>query len=274
MQQQTENNLSSSILLGDLIAKYPKGGPLILNKLGIDYCCGGQRSLISVVQESSSVSNIEEECLSIIKQVQEMEIQCCQQQEDNNNTSTSLQQGMVDWKASQLVQHIIHHHHDYLRENIPVLSQLLLKIYTVHMGKLIQQARQSSGENEQDVASTHPSILLMEKMYKIFQSLATELLVHLVKEEKDVFPLIIQYDEQQDKSNPFLKSKLASLMEDHDEAGKLIKLLASMRKELPDYCKTVENTKRLLTELEENLYIHVHLENNILFKRVLSSLNI
>ena len=70
-----------------------------------------------------------------------------------------------------------------------------------------------------------------------------------------------------------LEQKLLALMQEHDEAGKLIKLLAAMKQELPDYCNTVKNSKKLLTELEENLYIHVHLENNILFKRVLASIN-
>ena len=98
--------------------------------------------------------------------------------------------------------------------------------------------------------------------------LSTELLIHLVKEEKEIFPYIIRHA-QEGQSNAHLATYMESLLKEHNEAGDAVKELADMRKSLPTYCKTVELTKKMLIEFEENLYMHVHLENNVLFKRLL-----
>ncbi|KAG2379128.1 hypothetical protein C9374_007766 [Naegleria lovaniensis] len=254
MQQQQPSPFTPTIhsILGDLVAHYPNSAPTLLNEESIDYCCGGQRSLLeSVGNDSERAHQVLVKILSKEEQVQQ---QHSKKQEEN----------FLTMSAQDLVNHIIEHHHKYLRENIPKLSELLLKIYTVHTGKLLQQQQQGNAEE------TRRSIELLENMYRLFMKLSTELLIHLVKEEKEIFPTLVQYldGKQHRVESKIMKDFIEGLLKDHNEAGDAIKELASMRKVLPNYCKTVELTKKLLVEMEENLYIHVHLENNILFKRL------
>ncbi|KAF0973417.1 hypothetical protein FDP41_008121 [Naegleria fowleri] len=256
-QQPSSSSTTASIhsVLGDLVAHYPHSAPIILNEENIDYCCGGQRQLLE------AVGNDSEHAQRVIERILKKEQSAIENKQNETINFLSM-------SAQDLVDHIIEHHHKYLRENIPKLSELLLKIYTVHTGKLLQQHEKVSEE-------TRRSIELLENMYRLFMKLSTELLIHLVKEEKEIFPTLIRYLEEEkdqthhtESSRRLVKDFIESLLKDHNEAGDAIKELASMRKTLPNYCKTVELTKKLLLEMEENLYIHVHLENNILFKRV------
>ena len=81
----------------------------------------------------------------------------------------------VDWTRrpmTELCDHIIEHHHGYLREELPPLRELVDKVARVH-------------------GSTHVELLGVQE---IFHELADELEQHMVKEEQIVFPACVALD--------------------------------------------------------------------------------
>jgi regulator of cell morphogenesis and NO signaling len=99
-----------------------------------------------------------------------------------------------------------------------------------------------------------------------------ELEEHLIKEEEEIFPLIIEYSQSEETagSEKTLKGIL-ELETEHDTAGEIIKKLRLITNDyqLPqDACSSFELTYRLLEDLEADLFQHIHLENNILFARL------
>lgn len=95
-------------------------------------------------------------------------------------------------------------------------------------------------------------------------TLRTELEEHLVKEERQLFPLI---HEGRYKEAVLL---IETLEKEHDVAGDILKQLTSVTDhfKLPeDACNTYKLTYKLLQQLQLDMYQHVHKENSVLFKR-------
>ncbi|HNP94213.1 MAG TPA: iron-sulfur cluster repair di-iron protein [Cyclobacteriaceae bacterium] len=147
------------------------------------------------------------------------------------------------WTAGLLADYIVEQHHHYVKEAIPVLTALLDKVSKVH-------------------GADHPE--LMEIKMK-FQVLAEELLQHMFKEERVLFPAI------KGKSELSLQAPVKVMEEEHELAGNLIKEIRSLSGNYtcPDgVCITYRATYQQLQLFEEDLMQHVHLENNILFRKI------
>jgi regulator of cell morphogenesis and NO signaling len=158
------------------------------------------------------------------------------------------------WNSSVLVDFIVQHHHEYVRESIPKIKELLAKIAEVH-------------------GDTNPELLIVREE---FNELAEELLAHLPKEEQILFPAIKRIDGQPIASVESEISPTALLMpimvmeEEHDRAGTLIKSIRARTNHYtpPSYaCPTYQLTLTMLQEFDNDLIQHIHLENNILFPR-------
>src|SRR5258707_1127491 len=116
----------------------------VFEKLGIDYCCGGNRSL----QEACRVAN-----LDIHKVVDSL---------DDAERAAHPVTKSRDWQLeplADLIAHIKNTHHKYTREELARLGPLLDKVCSAH------------GEN-------HPELL---QIHETFRGLAQELTTHLMK---------------------------------------------------------------------------------------------
>ena len=98
-----------------------------------------------------------------------------------------------------------------------------------------------------------------------------ELDQHLIKEEEILFPMMKEYSANASKE---LFGKIVSVLketeDEHETAGNVLKELRSITQDYTvpaDGCNTYSMTYRGLQELEEDLFEHIHLENNILFKK-------
>jgi regulator of cell morphogenesis and NO signaling len=89
-------------------------------------------------------------------------------------------------------------------------------------------------------------------------------------EERDVFPLLKQLDDDASALWSDSAMFLRELEDEHEEAGRD---LASIRRVTnnfaspPDACGTYRILMYALLELERDMHLHVHKENNILFPR-------
>lgn len=230
-----ESNFKISDKIGSIVTKFPQASNIFL-EYKIDFCCGGDRALEIAIKEQNLEENI------ILKLLNEKYKEFKEKSEE-----------FTDWvkeEPSKLVDYIINKHHAYLNKELPIISELVLKILKVH------------GENHQELF----------KIHKLFNTLRIELEEHLIKEEQLVFPMIKEYQENRTTDNrENILNLINELESEHTGAGDIIKELRAVTNHYivpDDVCKTFELTYKKLMELEKDTFEHIHLENNILFKNI------
>lgn len=211
-------------------------------KLGIDYCCGGARSLRDAcAQAKISV----DEVLNALEQ-------------DNNLGQKAAE--LQDFSAGslrELIIHVLSTHHAYVKQELPRLEQLLRKVVAVH------------GNNHAELA----------RIQQIFQSASGELTSHMMKEEHILFPYISVLEDAVNAGRPAPRPMFGSvsnpvhMMElEHESAGaafKEISRLSSSYTAPEDACFSYKTLYSALKDFEADLRQHVHLENNLLFPRAI-----
>lgn len=210
----------------------------VLEAAGLDYCCGGGKSL----HDACLSTNVSAE--EIVKRLHE----------NGRNISPEA----TNWTSaplSDLTRHIREKHHQYVRAAIPRIQGLLNKVKAKH-------------------GSTHTEIADIETL---FARVGPEMIVHMQKEEQILFPYIENMEQAAGGNGalepPFfqtVRNPIQAMMSEHDSAGDLVK---QIRKASIDYtppadaCTSYRALYQDLREFEADLHQHVHLENNILFPR-------
>ncbi len=229
--------LKSTQTVGEVAAGYPATTRLF-EKLGIDYCCGGGQTLADACKATGL--NYDTVANSLAELVESAPIQ------GEDWTKSSL---------SDLIQHIVTKHHEYIRSESPRLQALAEKVVRVH-------------------GARHPELQQVET---IFSDVADELTMHTMKEERILFPAIVQMEEQGPSAvaaSPFgsIRNPIRMMMMEHDSAGtafeEMRKITAGFTAPI-DCCISYRTLFQALAEFEADLHQHVHLENNILFPRAL-----
>jgi regulator of cell morphogenesis and NO signaling len=225
--------------VGNIVTEFP-GAAEIFKNHRIDFCCGGDRKLKDAAREDLTDKVEAAEILTEINKNYSDKKDYYEEIDDPKNLS-----------QSQLIEYIIDKHHAFLQQTLPQLSELTTKILRAH--------RKEHGQ-------------LLKEVHRLFSTLKMELEEHLIKEEEEIFPLIIGYSQSEETAGS--KKTLQGILEletEHDTAGEIIKKLREITDDyqLPeDACSSFQLTYRLLEDLEADLFQHIHLENNILFSRL------
>lgn len=197
----------------------------------IDYCCGGGLPLEKACANGGLDANM------VLKEIKD-EI------ERNAERKT---QSWAAFSPEQLIDHILETFHEPLYEELPRLAGMTQKVLEVHRDKNPEQ---------------------LEALSSVMLRLKSELESHMAKEENFLFPMIRQ-------GNWTKALELISVMEqEHEQAGQA---LGEIRKLTQDFkvpeeaCTTWKALWHGLERLEEDLHSHIHLENNVLFSRVLET---
>ena len=116
----------------------------------------------------------------------------------------------------------------------------------------------------------HPEVI---PLHKLIQALTDELVLHLLKEERVLFPAIISLENGTPLNFPKeqLVHPILGMEAEHEDVGKMIQELKSMTNNFipPEYaCTTWKICYATLAEYVADLQTHIHLENNVLFPRV------
>jgi regulator of cell morphogenesis and NO signaling len=231
-------NVDLNKTVRDLAVENP-AATRVFEKFGIDYCCGGSKSL----REACAEANVAPDRLL----------------ESLQTTSQSKSaKGNKDWKSEplcDLIEHIVETHHAYTREELDRLQPLLAKVCSVH-------------------GQRHPELL---KIRQLFGGLSQELTMHMMKEEQVLFPYINRMEEAVLERRPIMPSMFGTvqnpvqmMMHEHDSAGQALhemRELSAGYTAPPDACVSFQTLYRTLDEFEHDLHQHIHLENNILFPR-------
>lgn len=225
--------------LGQIAAKDLRKA-VIFKKYGLDFCCGGKKTVKEACAEKGlDVTRIEQEL----------------QQADTIPASRPIPYG--DWSLDFLADYIVNTHHSYVRKSLPDITSYSEKVMKVH-------------------GSQHPELI---RISQLVREVNAELLSHMVKEEKILFPYIKALVAAKDHTQPLQAAHFGSvqspinLMEmEHELVGKNldeIRLLSQNYLLPQDACASYSLLYRLLDEFEEDLHLHIHLENNILFPKAL-----
>jgi regulator of cell morphogenesis and NO signaling len=220
------------ITLAQLVAERP-GRARILEDFGLDYCCGGVRTLAEACAEQHI--DADELC------------QRLQSEEGAGPDADDIDLRFVP--LSELIEHIVDVHHSYLRRELPRLDKLLDRVVGAH-------------------GAEHPELL---EATVVFQSLAQELTAHMWKEEHVLFPWIGLLEDPADSPAGVSVAHPIEVMEhEHrDAADALARLrrLTGNYQPPADACDSYRLLLAGLRDLERDLHRHVHEENNILFPR-------
>jgi len=230
-------NFNRDTKVKEIVVANP-GATRILEGAGVDYCCGGNKSL----HDACAHAGVSEE--EIMERLRE-----------NKADVGPADENWVSAPLGDLTQHIREKHHRYVREAVQRVPALLAKVKTKH------------GNN-------HPEIAEIEGL---FLKVGREMTMHMQKEEQILFPYIEALERAASGRGtlepPFfqtVRNPVHAMMEEHDAAAALVKQIrtASSAYTPPaNACASYQALYRALQEFEADLHEHVHLENNILFPR-------
>ncbi|WP_412997306.1 iron-sulfur cluster repair di-iron protein [Neobacillus sp. 3P2-tot-E-2] len=224
---------STNTLVRDIVNELPKTSD-VFKKFRIDFCCGGNIPL----SEAIAANGINEEAI-----MEELRVIF----EKNNSAQTDLEV----WTKSDsttIIDHVINHYHRTSEEELSLLSPYVTKVSRVH-------------------GDSHPELL---KVHELFYEFKKELMEHMAKEEAVVFPLIKQLADGTVENREEAINMIVELEKEHDHAGEILRQIRSVTSDytLPlDACGTYRLVYKRLEDLEGLTFMHVHLENNILFPR-------
>lgn len=223
--------------VGDIAAKDLRKAQ-VFRKYGIDFCCGGKKTLRQVCSE---------------KGLDEVAIARELQAQDNVRGSRAV--AYAEWSPDFLADYIVNTHHSYVRKTLPELRAFGGKVAAVH-------------------GPYHPELI---RISDLIQELSAELKDHLMKEEEILFPYVKELVQirQAGKSLPVphfgtIGNPIHMMEDEHESAGEI---LEEIRRLSGDYtlpaeaCASYTLLFNMLQEFEEDLHIHIHLENNILFPK-------
>lgn len=233
------NNTGRTV--GDLAAEIP-GATRVFEELGIDYCCGGGKSL-------------EDACFGAGVSLDEVTAAL---NAGKNRVAGGDTEAWQSRSLSELMNHIVQKHHAYTRTELDRLDTLGAKVVSVH------------GQNHSE----------LERVQSLFAALRGDLIPHMLKEEQVLFPHIARLEEAGKNGEPApaaffgtVRNPVQMMIREHDRAGELLRELRSAcgNYEVPaDGCASYHALYQGLEELEVDLHQHIHLENNILFPRAIS----
>lgn len=227
----------SHTLVGEVVKQNFKTASLFQQN-NIDYCCGGRKS----ISEACAEAGIEtESILNKLEKIFEL-----------TDPDSLFINGLT---PAELTDYIVKRHHSYVRENIPFLQKSLGKICQVH------------GEN-------HPELF---RVNELFVGSAGNLTTHMQKEEIMLFPYIKSLFKAKNNNlappSPVfgtVSNPIAAMIDEHENEGQRFDEISALTNKysIPeDACTTYEVTLRLLSDFENDLHRHIHLENNILFPK-------
>ncbi len=209
----------------------------IFEKYGLDFCCNGNVNY----SEACKKEGVDE-----VKLTEEL---------NSLNGTKNTNEKYDEWKLDFLVDYIINNHHHYIVESVPKINGHLLKVVEEH------------GDN-------HPEL---KEINELFSVASKELQLHMMKEEKILFPYIKQMVQVKEgkakKEAPYfgtVENPIRMMEEEHDGVGEIFKKIRGLSnnyKVPSDACATYNLTVNELREFEEDLHKHIHLENNILFPK-------
>jgi len=202
----------------------------VFKKYNLDFCCGGGKT----VEKACEKANLNAE--DVVNDLL-----------NNTSQNSAPNLNFKDWNADFLVDYIVNVHHTYVKENLSIINEFSTKVATVH------------GHHAPETI----------EIDNLFTALSNELINHLEKEETILFPAIKA--KIADTTFEYDAAVIEILEDEHDHAGTIVKQIQALSNNFtpPEWaCNTYKALYHKLDEFINDLYQHIHLENNILFHKI------
>jgi regulator of cell morphogenesis and NO signaling len=211
----------------------------IFKRHNIDFCCGGGVPIAEICERKNLNAG------HLIDELQQV------------SAEPGFGRSFNKWEIDFLTDYIIQVHHAYVADACKLLDEYMAKVARVH------------GER-------HPVLLDIAKLYG---EVRMELLQHMQKEERILFPYIKQLAKAKRENlrlpaAPFgtVENPVQMMEVEHEQAGEIMRSIARLTVNYtpPEWaCNTFKALYAKLDEFEKDLHQHVHLENNILFPKAI-----
>ena len=220
--------------VGELVAEDFRNAH-VFSRFGIDFCCGGGRSLASACERAGAEPT---EVLHALSQLA---------------AEGTPDDALAKLPLGELIDHIEVTHHKYIRDTAPLLLEYAQKMVRAH------------GEHCEEI----------KPLAGWIRALMDDLLPHLQKEEQILFPAIRALSQGQEFNACFghIGNPIRAMEYEHDEAGQILAKLQQLTNhyQAPEHaCTTWRVCYATLAEFEADLHRHIHLENNLLFPKALA----
>lgn len=233
------NDGEKSETIGEMVASdYRKAE--VFRKFGLDFCCGGKKTLEKACEKKGL------DVVEVKKALKAVEDDFTTNTEDYNS-----------WELDFLADYIINKHHKYIENSHPMLFEFSQKVARVH-------------------GSRHAEVVDIAHYYI---EVAEELQLHMQKEEMILFPYIKELAIAKRNGTPMERPQFGSIQNpinmmeaEHESAGgnmEKIRELSNNFTPPEDACNSYRVLFAKLKEYEADLHHHIHLENNILFKKAI-----
>jgi regulator of cell morphogenesis and NO signaling len=212
----------------------------VFERYHLDYCCGGMQPLGEACAKKGIATG---EVLAALAEA---------------TKSSPAAKDFSHATPTELIRHIVQVHHAYVVSELPRLQSMAERVAAKH-------------------GPTHPEAMFVQRN---LAQLADELIFHLNKEERILFPYIEGLERSCDHnaaapSSCFgsVESPIQAMINEHEGAAKL---LGEMRtatqgfRPWPEACPTTVGLYHGLDAFERDLHRHVHLENNLLFPQAIA----
>jgi regulator of cell morphogenesis and NO signaling len=230
-------NIQPESSVGELVADRPELGT-VFEQLGIDYCCGGKRNLAEACQDAE---------ISVESLIARLEAANA-----TDRSGTEIDPSILT--LSELIGHIVTTHHEYLRKTLPQLNKMVAKVAEAH------------GER-------NPK---MTKLPEVMAGFIDEIMSHMMKEERMLFPAICQLEQSPAGTRlPFgsVANPIGVMESEHESAGRALEQFRTLTDDytVPEWgCNTYRSLVHELSVLEQDMHQHIHKENNILFPKAIA----
>ena len=229
--------VQSSQNIGELVAQDYRAAS-VFKKYGIDFCCQGNRT----IEDACTAKEVDAE--NVVNDLNAI---------GNANSSAGID--FKSWPLDLITDYIEKTHHRYVESKSLEIEPYLTKISEVH-------------------GSNHPELF---EIKELFQKVVENLAQHMKKEELVLFPFIRKMEKVkrsgellQKPSFGSIKNPINAMEDEHLAEGDRFRDIDRLSNNYTpplDACNTYRVTYAMLKEFEDDLHLHIHLENNILFPK-------
>ena len=213
----------------------------VFQRYGLDFCCNGCQTIEHGCMRAGA------DPAALIRDLDAV-----------MNAPAGAAPRFADWTPSALVSFIVGSHHAYVREALPTLLAHTRKIAEVH------------GARHTEL--TH--------IARLFEKVAAEMTDHMEKEERILFPFIVELADASAHGRPApqppfgtVENPIRMMEHEHRFVGDALAEIRELTEgyRVPDdACGTYRVCFQELEAFETDLHAHVHLENNILFPKAIA----